>query len=169
MNDPSEPPADASGHPADASERPADAAAAAPTYRQAVPEDAVSIAALMAPDVRQRKLLRRTLEELMELTRHGFVALREDRMVGFCAVEIYSRKMAEIQCLVVDPSCRTQGIGRELVRRSVERARELGVMEVMAISSSEDFLRGCGFDYALPDQKRAMFCQLRSRYDSEEE
>jgi amino-acid N-acetyltransferase len=36
-------------------------------------------------------------------------------------------------------------------------------MEVMAISSSEDFLAKIGFNYALPDQKRALFFQLRSR------
>ena len=36
-------------------------------------------------------------------------------------------------------------------------------MEVMAISSSEKFLQDLGFDYSLPDQKRALFCQLRSR------
>lgn len=137
----------------------------APVYRQADREDAEQIAVLMSPDVRARKLLRRTPEEIAELTKHGFVALRGEGLVGFCAVEIYGRKMAEIQCLVVDASCRTQGIGRRLVQMCVDRARELGVMEVMAITSSDEFLRGCGFDYALPDQKRAMFCQLRPRHD----
>ncbi|QEG39790.1 GNAT family N-acetyltransferase [Roseimaritima ulvae] len=136
-----------------------------PLYREATRQDADQIAALMEPDVRARKLLRRTPEEIAELTKHGFVAQRGETLIGFCAVEIYSRKMAEIQCLVVDANCRAQGIGRCLVRMSVERARDLGVMEVMAISSSEDFLRGCGFDYSLPDQKRAMFCQLRPRHD----
>ncbi|MGB7324458.1 MAG: N-acetylglutamate synthase, partial [Rubripirellula sp.] len=42
-------------------------------------------------------------------------------------------------------------------------AKDLNVMEVMAISSSEKFLQGCGFDFALPDQKKALFCQLRPR------
>ncbi|MEM6473811.1 MAG: N-acetylglutamate synthase, partial [Planctomycetota bacterium] len=31
------------------------------------------------------------------------------------------------------------------------------------ISSSESFLQNCGFDYSLPDQKRALFFQLRPR------
>ncbi len=137
----------------------------APVYRQAAREDAEAIVALMNPDVRARKLLRRTPDEIAELTKHGFVAHRDQDLVGFCAVEIYSRKMGEIQCLVVDARYRTQGIGRRLVQMCVERARELGIMEVMAITSSEDFLRGCGFDYSLPDQKRAMFCQLRPRHD----
>jgi amino-acid N-acetyltransferase len=45
----------------------------------------------------------------------------------------------------------------------VERAREKGIMEVMAISASEGFLRQLGFDYSLPEQKRALFYQLHSR------
>ncbi len=137
-------------------------------FRQATFEDAEKVVALMEPDVRARKLLRRTAEEIAELTKHGFVAVADSQVVGFCAAEIYSRKMAEIQGLVVHSEFRTQGIGRTLVKMSVARARELGVLEVMAITSSEDFLKGCGFDYALPDQKKAMFCQLRPRHEPEE-
>lgn len=136
-------------------------------YRQASFDDTAEIAVLMDPDVQARKLLRRTDQELIDLTKHGFVAHHEDQLIGFCAVEIYSRKMAEIQCLVVKPPYRSQGVGRELVGMCVERARELGVLEVMAISASDEFLRGCGFDYSLPDQKRAMFFQLRARHESE--
>ena len=78
------------------------------------------------------------------------------RCVGFAAVEVYSSKLAELQCLAVHPDYQRTGIGKLLVEQCVARARDLGVMEVMAISSSESFLRGCGFDYSLPDQKRAL-------------
>jgi amino-acid N-acetyltransferase len=136
--------------------------------RQALPSDAQAIHALMRPYVMQRLLLSRTEAEVIELTRHGFVAVRMDsqrevQLVGFSAVEIYSPKLAELQCLAVHAQFQGSGIGRALVGRCVERARALNVMEVMAISSSENFLKGCGFDYALPDQKKALFCQLRSR------
>jgi len=40
----------------------------------------------------------------------------------------------------------------------------LNVMEILAISSSDRFFESCGFDYALPDQKRALFFQLRPRH-----
>jgi amino-acid N-acetyltransferase len=136
--------------------------------RQALPSDALAIHALMRPYVMQRLLLSRTEAEVIELTRHGFVAVRmederEVQLVGFSAVEIYSPKIAELQCLAVHAHFQGSGIGRALVGRCVERARALNVMEVMAISSSENFLKGCGFDYALPDQKKALFCQLRPR------
>jgi amino-acid N-acetyltransferase len=35
----------------------------------------------------------------------------------------------------------------------------------MAISASDEFLRKLGFDYSLPEQKRALFFQLHSRDD----
>ena len=116
----------------------------------------------------QRLLLSRTEAEIIELTRHGFVAVRaendeEVQLIGFAAIEIYSPKLAELQCLAVHAQYQGSGVGRALVDHCVQRARDLNVMEVMAISSSENFLKGCGFDYALPDQKKALFCQLRPR------
>ena len=136
--------------------------------RQALPSDAPAIHALLRPYVLKRLLLARTEAEVIELTRHGFVAYQvdgtqESLLVGFSAVEIYSPKLAELQCLAVHSQYQGSGVGKALVAQCVQRARELNVMEVMAISSSEKFLQGCGFDYSLPDQKRALFCQLRPR------
>lgn len=116
----------------------------------------------------QRLLLSRSQPEIIELTRHGFVAELADgdgkqRIIGFSAVEIYSTKLAELQCLAVHNEFQGSGVGKALVASCVERARDLNVMEVMAISSSENFLLGCGFDFALPDQKKALFCRLRER------
>jgi len=87
----------------------------------------------------------------------------EKLIIGFSAVEIYSRKLSEVQCLAVHEDFHGRGIGSELVRCCVEKAREKGVLEVMAISASDNFLRNLGFQYALPDQKRALFLQLKTR------
>lgn len=133
-------------------------------YRQATPDDADMIHAILRPYVMNRKLFARTEEEVVQLTRHGFIAHVQGRAVGFAAVEVYSRKLAEVQCLAVRSEYHGRGIGKELVARCVQRARELGVVEVMAISSSDEFLKQCGFDYALPDQKRALFYQLQPRH-----
>lgn len=118
---------------------------------------------LLRPFVEQRKVLRRTKAETAALMTTGFVAEFEGEIVGFSAVEIYSKKLSEIQCLTVHPNHQGRGIGSALVKHCVELARTRGVMEVMAISSSDKFLHDLGFDYSLPDQKRALFYQLRSR------
>ncbi len=98
----------------------------------------------------------------------GFVAETnvsdsEKKIIGFSSVEIYSRKLGEIQSLAVAEGYHGQGIGGALVKACVELARERGILEVMAISSSDSFLKNLGFDYSLPEQKRALFCQLHPR------
>ena len=157
--------------PIDSSPPPEPDAVAVPAgvvVRQASPEDAEALEQLLKPFVKQRLLLARSVAELIELTRHGFVAHRQseaadDQLIGFAAIEIYSPKLAELQCLAVDANFQGSGVGRSLVAHCVKRAKDLNVMEVLAISSSERFLQSCGFDYALPDQKKALFCQLRPR------
>ena len=136
--------------------------------RRAHFDDLDGIQALLQPFVEKRKLLRRMRSELILLMANGYVAEVSDdnglpTLVGFSAVEIYSRKLGEIQCLAVAEGYQGNGIGSGLVKACVDRAREKGILEVMAISASDGFLRQLGFDYSLPEQKRALFCQLHSR------
>ena len=131
--------------------------------RQATLEDVSALETFIEPFVREGKLLPRTREELDELVTHGFIALRDGRIVGFAALEIYSKKLGEIRSLAVQPELQGQGIGGRLVAACVERARERNVLEVMAITSSEGFFRTCGFDFTLPGERKALFIQTRDR------
>ena len=133
--------------------------------RQAQPVDAAAIHALMRPYVMQRLLLARTEAEIIELTRHGFVAFAETeghagKLIGFSAIEIYGPKLAELQCLAVDTAF--QGSGGKTTRQRVCRTspgtQRDGNTRHQLI---EGFLQSCGFDYSLPDQKKALFFQLR--------
>ena len=47
----------------------------------------------------QHLLLPRTSLELELLLKHAFIARTTEQIVGFAALEIYSKKLAEIQCL----------------------------------------------------------------------
>lgn len=126
-------------------------------YRRAGEADFVHINDFLAPMVQQQQLLPRTDAELTKLLELAFVAMDGERVVGFCAVEIYSRKLAEIQGLAVATSHQRQGIGSRLVELCVELARKENVHELMAITASEGLFQECGFQYALPNQKRALF------------
>jgi amino-acid N-acetyltransferase len=101
------------------------------------------------------------------LMKHAFIARSKRKIVGFAAVEIYSRKLAEIQCLAVHPDFQDIGIGRRLVKLCVARAKDRGILEVMAISASENLFRSCGFDYSLPYQKRALFVQPQEHEEAD--
>lgn len=120
-------------------------------------EDLAVLADFIQPFVDEGRLLPRTTEELEELIYNGFVAETEGRLIGFAALEIYSRKLAEVRSLAVAPEFQGKGVGRSLVQHCVERARKRDVLEVMAITSSEVFFRSCGFDFTLPGEKKALF------------
>ena len=82
------------------------------TIRPAQPDDTAKIAALIAPFVDAGRLLPRTVEEVRDLVATGFVAVRNEAVVGFAALEIYSKKLAEIRSLAVSEDQQRLGLGR---------------------------------------------------------
>ena len=126
-------------------------------FRECTLDDLNPVVTFLNPFVESQHLLARTLEEYRVLLKHGFLALNQTEIIGFAAVEIYSRKLAEIQALAVAPTQQRQGIGRRLIQMCVERAKRENVVELMAITASEKLFSEVGFQYTLPDLKRALF------------
>ena len=129
--------------------------------RPARPEDLPELATVVDHFVRANRLLPRTVDELQNLVPGGFVAVRDDAIVGFAALEVYSPKLAEIRSLAVMDHVQGLGIGRMLVAECVQLAKSKNVLEVMAVTSSEEFFVSCGFDFTLPGEKKALFIQTR--------
>ena len=59
-----------------------------------------------------------------------------DDLRGFVLLKSMDRETAEIKRLFVDPSTRGAGLGRKLVGRVLERAREIGYKSVLLDSAS---------------------------------
>ena len=131
------------------------------SVRPAQKDDLAAVAEFIHPFVVEGKLLPRTETELVELLDTGFVAECAGKVVGFSALEIYSVKLAEIRSLAVSTNVQGSGVGRKLIDACIELAREKRVLEVMAITSSEQFFQACGFDFTLPGEKKAFFMQTR--------
>jgi amino-acid N-acetyltransferase len=129
------------------------------TIRAARPEDTSKIVSLIAPFVSAGKLLPRTVDEVRDLVPTGFVAEQGAAIVGFAALEIYSKKLAEIRSLAVSEDQQRHGLGSRLVKACVELASRRNILEVMVVTSSEAFFRDCGFDFTLPGEKKALFIQ----------
>ena len=132
--------------------------------RDSQSEDAAAVWDFLQPFVVQQHVLSRTLEEVTALLKHGFLLeTSAGLLVGTAMLEIYSRKLGEIQCLAVAEPYRGAGWGHRLVAACDARARQQGVREVMAITASERLFMDCGFDYSLPGQKRALFLETEHR------
>lgn len=133
------------------------------TLRTAAPEDIPALEAFIKPFVDDGKLLPRTFNELNELMDNFFIAQINGEIVGCAALEIYSKKLAEVRSLCVAPSVQGMGIGKLLVQACLQRARQRDILEVMAITSSDAFFISCGFDFTLPGEKKALFYQTRDK------
>ena len=131
------------------------------TISKAAAADLVDLSDFIKPFVASGEILPRTFDELDDLLETFFIARVNGRIVGCAALEIYSKKLCEIRSLAVDPAAQGMGIGKQLVAACVELAAQAGVYEIMAISSAEEFFKSCGFDFTLPNLKRAFFLQTR--------
>lgn len=129
--------------------------------RPAKPRDLAAVEQFIEPFVEARRVLPRTTDELASLLATGFVATVQRKVVGFAALEIYSRKLAELRSLAVADDWQGRGIGRRLVNACVELAKQKRVFEVMTITSVDQFFRHCGFNFTLPGEKKALFLQTR--------
>jgi N-acetylglutamate synthase-like GNAT family acetyltransferase len=127
------------------------------TIRPADLNDLLGIAQCIEPFVLSGKVLPRTLDELEGLIPEYVVAVAGEQIVGCAVLEIYSKKLAEIRSLVVSPDFQKLGLGKLLVEACIERAKQQEILEVMAITSREDFFISCGFDFTLPGEKKALF------------
>lgn len=132
------------------------------TIRIGSPADTQALIEFIKPFVEDGKLLPRTFDELGDLMQHFFIAEVDGAIVGCAALEIYSSKLAEIRSLAVSNKHQGLGIGRKLVDACLQLAHEQNILEVMAITSTEDFFLACGFDFTLPGEKKALFYQTRS-------
>ncbi len=129
--------------------------------RTATPDDIEAIIAFVEPFVESGTLLRRTYGEVEEWLPNFFITEVNGEIVGCAALEIYSRKLAEIRSLAVSPKVQGMGIGKMLVNACVELARQRNILEVMVVTSNEQFFRAVGFDFTLPGEKKALFIQTR--------
>lgn len=129
---------------------------------KAARRDLVELSDFIVPFVQSGELLPRTFDELEDLLGTSFIARLDGRIVGCAALEIYNKKLCEIRSLAVDPAAQGLGIGKKLVEACVALARREGIYEIMAISIAEDFFRSCGFDFTLPNLKKAFFLQTRA-------
>lgn len=131
------------------------------TIRKAVDSDLVELSDFIKPFVAKGDLLPRTFDELEDFLDTFFIAYHDGKIVGCAALEIYGKKLCEIRSLAVDSNTQGLGVGKKLVTACVELAQQEGIYEIMAISVAEDFFKACGFDFTLPNLKKAFFMQTR--------
>lgn len=96
-----------------------------------------------------------------------FVATRRGRVIGCCALQIYSKRIAEVRTLAVHPDYQDRGVATSLVECCKQRARARGIKELFAVTSQIHFFERLGFA-TFRQEKTAMFYELDSRKKHQE-
>jgi len=115
--------------------------------RRALTRDVAAISRLINDAAEYGLMLHRSNAELYENVRDFCVA--EDNatgaVVGVCGLRVMWANIAEVYALVVAPSARGRGLGKQLVRACIEDARGIGVRKLMALTYEQPFFEKLGF------------------------
>ena len=93
-----------------------------------------------------------------------FVASSGGRLIGCCALQIYSKRLAEVRSLSVHPDFQDLGVASRLVERCIQRAEERRIRELFAVTSQTSFFGRLGFA-TFRHEKTAMFLELTPHTD----
>lgn len=91
--------------------------------------DIPSMQALVASEVKDGIILNRSEDEVATNIRSYVLAKEDGKLLGYTALHIHSRRLAEIRSLIVDEAYRGKKIGQRMVEFALNEARELGVEE----------------------------------------
>ena len=74
-----------------------------------------------------------------------FVAVTDEKIVGCCALEVYSKRLAEIRSLAVTEKFQAKGIATALIEACMKSAKEKKVYEVLTITGATGLFEKHGF------------------------
>jgi amino-acid N-acetyltransferase len=106
-----------------------------------------------------RQLVQRNLPRVPSF----FVAYAGSKLlVGCCALQVYSKRLAEVRSLAVHPDFQDRGVASKLVECCTQRARDRGIRELFAVTSQTSFFEQLGFA-TFRREKTAMFFEVAPR------
>lgn len=114
-------------------------------FRKAKFSDVEDIIKLINDYAEQGLMLARSRNTLYEGLREFILAEEDGQVVGVAALHLVWNELAEIRALAVHPSKTKRGIGREIVNRLTEEAKELGVKTLFALTYQPGFFAKLDF------------------------
>jgi amino-acid N-acetyltransferase len=104
--------------------------------RRALKKDIRSILMLIQDSVASEELVKRTRTTIEKQLGDYFIFEIDKNPVGCVALHVFpEQKKGELACLYVKASHENQGIGRKLINFAETKARELGLEELIALST----------------------------------
>jgi len=109
--------------------------------------DISEMQALVTAEVKEGIILNRSEDEVATNIRSYVLAKDNGKLVGYTALHIHSKRLAEIRSLIVDESYRGQNVGKRMVKFTLEEAKVLGVEEdVLVLTYLPQFFEKLNFN-----------------------
>ncbi|HMK44446.1 MAG TPA: N-acetyltransferase [Dissulfurispiraceae bacterium] len=113
--------------------------------RRAKISDIKHIQQLVNDFARREQMLPRSLNEMYESVRDFFIYEEKGIICGVAALRVLWEDLGEIRSLAVRQNRQRGGIGRQLVKRCLKEARDLGLERVFALTYHPGFFHRLGF------------------------
>jgi len=108
--------------------------------------DIVQMQALVVSEVKDGIILDRTEDEVATNIRSYVLAKDGETVVGYTALHMHSKRLAEIRSLIVDEKYRGKHLGQRMVEFTLLEAKDLGVEEdVLVLTYLPLFFEKLGF------------------------
>ncbi len=109
-------------------------------------QDAKKIHSLINKFAKKIDMLPRSLSEIYESIRDFSIVIEDDKVIAVAALHILWDDLAEIRSMAVSKNHQGLGIGKQLIKKSIREARDIGVKKVFALTYHPDFFKGQGFE-----------------------
>jgi amino-acid N-acetyltransferase len=108
--------------------------------------DIPAMQSLVISEVKDGIILDRTEDEVATNIRSYVLAKDGDKLVGYTALHVHSRRLAEIRSLIVDEAYRGQRVGQRMVQFTLDEAKDIGVEEdVLVLTYLPQFFLNLNF------------------------
>ena len=118
-------------------------------YRRARPSDTRPILNLINHYSTKGLMLPRSFGQVVEKIRDFVVAVddsaKDQAIKGVVALHVVGEDLAEVRSLAVDESLQGKGIGKQMLQRCVEDAKEMRLQRIFALTYQTDFFSKLGF------------------------
>jgi amino-acid N-acetyltransferase len=100
---------------------------------------------LVKPYVEEGIILARSDDEVASTIRSYMVVKKQEEILGFASLFIYTHEFAEVRSLAVAKKHQRNGVGSAVVKALIEEGRKLGLRQILTLTYHSDFFKRLGF------------------------
>ena len=122
------------------------------TIREATVLDVDEIVNLINSNASKGLMLSKTPYKVFSTIQNFFVAEIDKKVTGCVSLNVIWKDLCEICSLAVDEKYKGKGIGKMLVKKTLEKAKKLKIKKVIALTYQDKFFEKMNFNKVDKDQ-----------------